>query len=494
MSRGRAMSAPVRLADVARVLRAADLLVEGRGPGDPAVLGVSQDSRTVRPGELFLAWQGAQSDAHAFVAAAAAAGAVAAVVERPVPGAAIPQLVVRDGRVAAALAASSVLGDPGRELFLVAVTGTNGKTTTALLARHLLARRAPAAALGTLGLVRPDGTVRPGTEGLTTPGPVQLSTWLRDLADEGVGSVVMEASSHALAQHRLDALRFDVAVFTNLTQDHLDFHGDLAGYFRAKARLVEMLESDGTLVINRDDRAWDRLSWAGRTLTFSVEREADLRARDVELGAAGSTFRLEAPGGAARVTLPLLGRFNVENALGAAAAALVAGLPLADVAAGLSDAPQVPGRLERVTAQPVPVLIDFAHTPDALAGVLGTLRPLVTGRLIVVFGAGGDRDRGKRRPMAEAVARTADVAILTSDNPRTEDPERILDDLEPGLAGIDYQRIADRRAAIARALELATSGDLVLLAGKGHETYQLVGTEKRPFDERAVVRELLGAA
>lgn len=484
----------MRLSELAGILRAADLLVEVRGAGDPSVLGVAQDSRAVQPGELFLAWRGAQADAHAFVPAAAVAGACAAIVERPVPEASIPQLVVRDGRLAGALAANALLGDPGSELFLVAVTGTNGKTTTALLTRHLLSRRGPAAALGTLGLVGPEGKVRPGSEGLTTPGPVQLARWLRALADEGVRSVAMEASSHALAQRRLDALRFDVAVFTNLTQDHLDFHGDLGEYFRAKARLVELLAADGTLVVNRDDDAWGSLSWAGRTLTFAVEREADVRARNVRLGAAGSTFRLEAGGGAAAVELPLLGRFNVENALGAAAVALVAGLAIADVAEGLSRAPQVPGRLERVTTEPVPVLIDFAHTPDALAGVLATLRPLVKGRLIAVFGAGGDRDRSKRRPMAEAVARTADLALLTSDNPRTEDPERILDDLEPGLAGIAYERIADRRAAIARALEVARPGDLVLLAGKGHETYQLVGTEKRPFDERVVVRELLGAA
>jgi UDP-N-acetylmuramoyl-L-alanyl-D-glutamate--2,6-diaminopimelate ligase len=488
------MTRRVRFSELAAILRAADLLAEVQGSGDPAVLGVSQDSRAVRAGDLFLAWRGTQADAHAYVASAARAGAVAAVVERPVPDASIPQLVVRDGRVAGALMANAVLGDPGRELFLVAVTGTNGKTTTALLARHLLTHRAPAAALGTLGLVGSDGRVRPGTEGLTTPGPVQVVQWLRALADEGVASVAMEASSHALAQHRLDALRFDVAVFTNLTQDHLDFHGDLSEYFRAKARLVELLEANGTLVLNRDDRAWDRLAWAGRTLTFAVESEADVCARDLELGAGGSTFRLETAGGAARVQLPLLGRFNVENALGAAAAAMVAGLPLAAVAEGLSNAPQVPGRLERVTANPVPVLIDFAHTPDALAGVLGTLRPLVAGRLIVVFGAGGDRDRSKRRPMAAAVARTADVAILTSDNPRTEDPERIHDDLEPGREGVAHHRIADRRAAIARALEIARPGDLVLLAGKGHETYQVVGTEKRPFDERVVVRELLGAA
>ena len=490
------MTIPVRLSELARLLRAADLLVETRGTGDPALEGVCQDSRKVRAGDVFLAWKGVSSDAHAFVAAAAAAGAVAAVVETPVADTPIPQLVVRDGRLAGALVANAVLGDPSRALYLVAITGTNGKTTTALLTRHLLTRLGPCAAVGTLGLVGADGKVRPGTEGLTTPGPVQLAGWLRDLADEGVRSVAIEASSHALAQRRLDALRFDVAVFTNLTQDHLDFHGTLEEYFRAKARLPELLQEDGTLVLNRDDRAWDRISWDGNTITFAVGsgNTADVRALDLELGAVGSTFRLETAEGTARVELPLLGRFNVENALAAASAALALGLSLADVVAGLAGAPQVPGRLERVTTEPVPVLIDFAHTPDALTGVLGTLRPLVSGRLVVVFGAGGDRDRTKRRPMAEAVARLADVAIVTSDNPRTEDPERILDDLEAGMGGATYERITDRRAAIARALEIARPGDLVLLAGKGHETYQVVGTEKRPFDERAVVRDLLRGA
>ena len=488
------MRAPLRLSELAELLRAADLLVETCGASDPTITGVCQDSRVARPGDLFVAWKGVQTDAHEFVAAAAAAGAIAAVVEAAVSSAPIPQLVVRDGRLAGALAANAVLGDPSSDLFLVAVTGTNGKTTTALLTRHLLARLGPAAALGTLGLVGPDGAARLGTEGLTTPGPVQLVSWLRDLADEGVRSLTLEASSHALAQRRLDALRFDVAVFTNLTQDHLDFHGTLEEYFLAKARLVELLETDGTLVLNGDDRAWDRISWDGHTVTFALGREADVRGLDLELGAAGSTFRLVTAAGTAWVELPLLGRFNVENALAAAAAALTLGLSLADVAAGLAGAPQVPGRLERVTTDPVPVLIDFAHTPAAMAGVLELLRPLVGGRLVVVFGAGGDRDRTKRRPMAEAVARLADLAIVTSDNPRTEDPERILDDLEPGLRGSSYERITDRRAAIARALEIARPGDMVLLAGKGHETYQVVGTERRPFDERLVVRELLQGA
>ena len=488
------MSDPLRLSQLARLLRAADLLVETWGTGDPVVPSVCQDSRTIQPGDLFLAWKGVQTDAHAFVADAAGAGAAAAVVEVAVPEAPIPQLVVRDGREAGALVANAVLGDPSRDLFLVAVTGTNGKTTTALLTRHLLTSHGPAAAMGTLGLVGPDGAARPGTESLTTPGPVQLAKWIRDLADEGVRSLVLEASSHALAQRRLEALRFNVAVFTNLTQDHLDFHENFEGYFRAKARLVELLEEDGTLVLNRDDSAWDRVSWDGHTITFALGKEADVRALDLELGAAGSTFRLVTAGGTARVELPLLGRFNVENALAAAAAALALGLSLAEIVAGLSGAPQVPGRLERVAAEPVPVLIDFAHTPAAVAVVLATLRPLVGGRLVVVFGAGGDRDRTKRRPMAEAVARVADVSIVTSDNPRTEDPERILDDLEQGLEGSPHERITDRRAAIARALEIARPGDMVLLAGKGHETYQVVGTERRPFDERRVVRELLQGA
>ncbi len=488
------MSDPLRLSQLAQILGAADLLVETFGTDDPVVLGVCQDSRAIRQGDLFVAWKGVHTDAHAFVPDAVAAGAVAVVVEVAVAGASIPQLVVSDGRTGGALVANAVLGDPSRDLFLVAVTGTNGKTTTALLTRHLLTPHGSAAAIGTLGLVGPEGAARSGTDGLTTPGPVQLASWIRDLADEGVRSLALEASSHALAQRRLDALRFDVAVFTNLTQDHLDFHENLEEYFRAKARLVELLEADGTLVLNQDDRSWDRISWGGHTVTFALGREADVCAVDLEMGAVGSTFRLVTAEGAARVELPLLGRFNVENALAAAAAALTLGISFTDVVTGLAEAPQVPGRLERVTTEPVPVLIDFAHTPDALAGVLDTLRPLVGGRLVVVFGAGGDRDRTKRSPMAEAVARVADLAIVTSDNPRTEDPECILDDLEPGLRGSSYERIVDRRTAIARALEIARPGDMILLAGKGHETYQVVGTERQPFDERLVVRELLQGA
>lgn len=475
---------------VGGVLRSAGLLREQHGPGDVAVLGVSQDSRAVRAGDLFLAWKGTTVDAHDHVAAAARAGAVAAVVERPVD-VAIPQLVVTDGRSAGAVAAHFVLGAPGERLYLVGVTGTNGKTTTANLIRHLLAPRGGAAAIGTLGVVGDEG-VWPGSEGLTTPGPVQLAGWLAELARRGVANVAMETSSHALEQRRLDGLRFSVGVFTNLTQDHLDYHGDLDSYFEAKARLVSLVASDGWLVVNQDDRAWDALETDGRRVrTFALEASADVRAEDVHLDAGGSRFTLAIGEERAAVTFPLVGAYNVENALAAAAVASVAGLGVQEIAQSLATVPQVSGRLEAVVSEPYAVLIDFAHTPDALEGMLGAVKPLTRGRLIVLFGAGGDRDRTKRRPMAEAVARFADVVVLTSDNPRTEDPERILDDLAEGLRGVEHARIADRRQAIRHALAQARAGDTVVLAGKGHETYQVVGLEKRPFDERLVVRACL---
>lgn len=489
------MTHSLLLGGIAALLRDDDLLIDSIGPEDVAVLGVSQDSRTVREGDLFLAWEGETHDAHAFVADAARAGAVAAVVERRVE-VELPQLVVRNGRRAAALAAHAVLGFPGDQLTLAAVTGTNGKTTTALLLRELLSRLGPAAALGTLGVVGPDGRIRPDTEGLTTPGPVELARWLRTLVDEGVEAVALEASSHALEQHRLDALQMDAAIFTNLSQDHLDYHRNLERYRGAKARLLELLGDDGVAVINADEPAWTALpeSAGGRRTTFGIDSlEADVRAADLDLGARGTRFTLVADGEGSPVQLPLPGRFNVENALAAAGAALALGVDLPDVAGDLGEVEQVPGRLERVAGTPAPVLIDFAHTPEALAAVLDALRPLVEERLIVVFGAGGDRDPGKRPLMAAAVEERADVPVLTSDNPRTEDPEAILDDLEAGLRGSGHLRIVDRREAIARALEMAREGDLVLLAGKGHETYQEVGTERRPFDERVVVREHLGA-
>lgn len=484
------------LAHVASVLRAADLLTAVHGAEDVAVSGVAQDSRHVRAGDLFLAWRGVEADGHDYVAAAVGAGAIAAVVERELTDVRVPQLVVRNGRAAGALVADYVLGSPWKRMDVIGVTGTNGKTTTALLLRHLLAAAGPAAAIGTLGVVGHDGEIREGTEGLTTPGPVGLSTWLDTLASEGVQTVALEASSHALEQRRLDGIRFRVGVFTNLTQDHLDYHGDLARYRQAKLRLTTLLTDDGTAVVNAADRAWDDLH-APRELRYGFAAvtgtAAELHAEDVRDDANGSRFRLSYRGEAVGVVLPLVGRFNVDNALAAAGAALALGRSLTEVARRLESAPQVPGRLEVVARDPFTVVIDFAHTADALANVLATLRPLAERRLIVLFGAGGDRDRGKRRPMAEAVARHADEVWLTSDNPRTEDPERILDDLAPGLGGRAFRRQVDRRRAIHEAVAEARVGDLLLLAGKGHERYQIVGGDKYPFDERVIVRQALAA-
>lgn len=485
------MSEAVRsLADVGNVLRSADLVLEVLGTEDVGVRGLSQDSRTTAPGDLFLAWKGTEVDAHDFVRAAADRGAAAAVVERPVD-ADLPQIVVRDGRRAAALAAQAVMGAPSHDLFTVGVTGTNGKTTTALVSRHLLAARAPAAAIGTLGVVDDEG-VRPGTEGLTTPGPVQLALWLRDLVDGGTGAVVMEASSHALEQARMDGVRFDVAVFTNLTQDHLDYHGDMEAYRAAKAHLVDLVADDGTVVVNAADPAWGSLSTGARTVTsYGVDVPADLRATDVRLHRGGTDFTLHAGGRSWAVRTPFVGRYNVENALAAIAVARAAGLGMQEIVDRLAGAPLVPGRLQTLVSEPFSVLVDFAHTPGALTGALTALKGLTDGRLIVLFGAGGDRDPTKRRPMGEAVKALADVIVVTSDNPRTEDPEAIIDDVVEGLEGVEYVREADRRAAIRVALGAARPGDTVLLAGKGSEHYQIIGTEKLPFDEPGIAMAAL---
>lgn len=500
---------------VARVLRDAHLLTEVRGSEDASVSGATQDSRTVEPGQLFLAWAGTARDAHDFVPQAAERGAAGAVVERAIPGVELPQLIVTDGRAAAARVAQLLAGSPADRLQLVGVTGTNGKTTSVSIARHLLAADAPTASLGTLGMVGADGQVRPETVGLTTPGPVQFAEWLRELAESGARRVLLEASSHALDQRRLDGVSFAVAAFTNLSRDHLDYHGDMSTYRAAKLRLLALLDDDGVAVVNVGDPAWREIDVPGRIVRFEVEgpgdadptpvSDAELRASDVVAEATGTRFTLSwsgvggqdepAPGRpeTRSVRLPLLGGFNVENALAAAGVALALGAELDAVVAGLESAPPVAGRLQVVLDGPVGVIIDFAHTPDALERVLATLRPLTSARLIVVFGAGGDRDRSKRAPMARAVARWADLVVLTSDNPRTEDPERILDDLAEGLRETPHHREADRRAAIRWALEQAQTGDVVLLAGKGHEQYQVLGTEKHPFDEAAIAREAWAA-
>jgi len=473
-------------------LRRADLLAHAPATL-PAVSGLTADSRGVTPGMAYIAVRGSRADGHRFCADAVAKGAALLVVERP-QGLAVPDVVVRDGRRAAVTLARAWYDDPGAHLVLVGITGTNGKTTTTGLVRHLCNARGSAGSIGTLGAFDGAGEAVASTAGsLTTPGPVDLQATLAALRARGVTHVAMEASSHALDQERLDGLAFQAAVFTNLTRDHLDYHGTMGAYLAAKLRLADLLAPGGTAVVNLDDPAWAAMPPVPRRLTFGLDPAADVRAAGMVLEAAGSRFQLVTPEGVSEVRLPLCGEFNVANALAAAAAAIALGFPAAAVASRLSSAPMVPGRMERLAERPV-VLRDYAHTPDALERALRTLRPLTPGRLVVVFGAGGDRDRGKRPVMGRLAADLADVAIVTSDNPRTEDPAAIVRDIVAGMAGSAPVVELDRRRAIAQALGMAREGDTILLAGKGHETYQVIGTEKLPFDERAIVAELLGGA
>ena len=467
-------------------LRRADLLVAAPSAG-PTPSELSVDSRTVGPGSMYLAVRGSQADGHRFVPDAVRRGASAVVVETgSEPG--VPEIVVRNGRRAALALGAAWFGHPARRLMLVGVTGTNGKTTTTGLIRHLLNATGASGSIGTLGAFDGRGEPVASTAGtLTTPGPIDLQATLATLVDRGVDRVTMEASSHSLDQGRLDGLAFAAGVFTNLTHDHLDYHGTMESYLTAKLKLGSMLTDSGVEVVNLDDRAWEVLPPRSRRVTFGLHPAADVRAAGIVLDASGSRFRLEGCYGSAEVSLPLLGDFNVANALAAAACAAGLGVPLAEVAARLSTSPQVPGRMELLSETPCVVLRDYAHSPDALERALATLRPLTAGRLVVVFGCGGDRDKGKRPLMGRIAAALADLAVVTSDNPRTEDPGAIIDDIEQGMGGVAHLRIPDRRTAIHTALEQARAGDTVLLAGKGHEVYQVLGTERVPFDEREIV-------
>lgn len=486
----------VPIARLRAALARAGVLLGERGTPPETITGITDDSRQVGAGHCFVAVRGSARDGHAFLPAAASAGACVAIVE-DAQGTTLPAFVVRDGRVAAAVAAAAFYGEPARALRFVGVTGTNGKTTTVGILRHLLdSPDGRSASIGTLGvLVGSVGTPLPGGAGLTTPGAIELQRTLRALADTGVLWVAMEASSHALHQHRLSGVPFDAAVFTNLTRDHLDYHGSMEAYFAAKAMLIGLLGPAGTAVVNADDPAWRGLGDAPRLVRFGLrDPGAEVRALDVRFDPRGTEWTLRTPDGERAIHLPLIGDFNVSNALGAAAAALAVGIALDDVAARLVTVPQVPGRLELLSERPT-VLRDYAHTPDALERALVALRPFTPGRLIALFGCGGDRDRGKRPLMARSARAHADHLVVTSDNPRTEDPERILDEIVAPLPAGSYDRIADRRAAIAHAIGLADPArDVVLLAGKGHETYQIRGTETFPFDEKTIVHELLADA
>ncbi|MDP9202202.1 MAG: UDP-N-acetylmuramoyl-L-alanyl-D-glutamate--2,6-diaminopimelate ligase [Gemmatimonadota bacterium] len=483
----------MRVADIKAALTRHGLLAGVKGELPLESSGISDDSRKVARGDLFVAVRGWNSDGHDFLDAAAQRGASAVIVE-DAARTSLPALVVLEGRRAAAIAAATAYGDPARNLTLLGVTGTNGKTTTTSIMRHLFDDGGAAgASIGTLGvLVGSEGEVLPGGSGLTTPGPVELQRILRELADRGVKTVAMEVSSHSLDQRRVDGLEFDAVVFTNLTRDHLDYHGTMDAYLKAKGRLLDYLKRDGTTVVNADAPEWSVLESPSRRLTFAVRVAGDIRARNVRYTSQGSEWTLVTPRGSADVTLPLIGEVNVENSLAAAAAAFALGQSPAAIANRLASVPQVAGRLEIISTRPT-VLRDYAHTPDALERSLGTARAFTRGKLIVVFGCGGDRDKGKRPLMGEIAERDADCAIVTSDNPRTEDPDSIIDDIEAGMRGSTHERFTDRLAAIQRAIDLAEDGDIVLLAGKGHETYQIRGTTSYPFDEKEIVREMTGS-
>ncbi len=457
--------------------------------GDPDA-GISElvyDSRKAGPGALFFCVPGEKVDGHDFAADVVEAGAAALVVERELAVAA-PQVVVADARAAMAALAARFWRGPTAELRVVGVTGTNGKTTTAFLAREILESAGiPTGLLGTVKQVV--GGAEEEVE-RTTPEAIELQATFRRMLDAGDRVCVMEVSSHALALHRADAIHFEVALFTNLTQDHLDFHRDMEEYFEAKRLLFEA--GPGTAIVNVDDPYGRRLAGEFDTVTFSAEgAAADYSARDVELDAAGAKFTVS---GEAEVRTGLPGDFNVANALGALAAAEALGVERGAAIAGLAEAAPPPGRLEPIDeGQGFAVIVDYAHTPDSVENVLRAARDFTAGRLIAVFGAGGDRDRDKRPKMGRAGAELADLVVVTSDNPRSEDPAAIVAEVAAGAQGAAALRVeVDRRAAIALALGEAEPGDTVVIAGKGHEQGQeFEAGRKLPFDDRDVAREEL---
>ena len=467
------------------------------------VLGLAHDNRRVAAGTLFFCLTGERSDGHEFASAAVEAGAAALVVERRL-GLGVPEALVGDARAAMAPAAVHFHADPTAELRVAGITGTNGKTTTAFLLRHLL--ESAGVRTGLLGTVK---SVVGGAEAeleRTTPEAIELQGLFRSMLDAGDTACAMEVSSHALVIGRTSGVRFRVAAFTNLTQDHLDFHADMDDYYAAKRMLFDRGPGSGrpgAAVVNVDDDYGRRLvaevgaGYGERLVTFSAmgDRDATIRARDVEFDAEGSRFTVSAAFGEVPAVMPIPGHFNVANALAAVACAVELGIDPAQATAALATVERVPGRLEPVTAgQAFAVLVDYAHTPDSLENVLLAARRITAGRVICVFGCGGDRDRDKRPLMGAIAARLADVPVVTSDNPRSEDPDAILTEIVSAMGDGGGERVVevDRRLAIRAALERAREGDTVVIAGKGHEQGQeLEGGRKVPFDDREVAREEL---
>ncbi len=459
--------------------------------------GVQEDSRLVRPGELFIARPGTKTDGMRFIADAQARGAVAVITGKRVEGLSLPQIATADPSAASVLT-NIFHQEPSATVRVLGITGTNGKTTTTYLIRHILGKIG--IRCGMIGTVEIDDGRSKREAEMTTPAATDIGQLLATMRDRGCRACAMETSSHALDQHRIDGIRFAAAGFTNLTGDHLDYHKTMDKYADAKARLFELLSADAVACVNVDDPFSQRMirDCQARVIGWGFAGGADYRARDVAVTANGSNFVLLTPDGRTEVRMRLIGRHNIENSL--CAAAVVGetfGLSVHQIAAGLSDVQGAPGRLQAVrSGLPFAVLVDYAHTDDALENVLTALRPLTRGKLRVLFGCGGDRDRTKRPRMARTAERLADAIYITSDNPRTENPLAIIDEILTGLPADSRKTIAvepDRRLAIGKILADAEPGDVVLLAGKGHENYQIVGTVKHHFDDVEQAQQVLGA-
>jgi len=461
---------------------------------------VAYDSRTVTQGSVFVALPGQKADGAQFAPQAVAAGAVAVVSERPAAGAGVPWIVVANARLALAHLAAEFFGHPSRRMKVVGITGTNGKTTTSYLMQAIF--EAAGVRCGLMGTV----TYRIGDREIpatrTTPEAPEVQAFMREMLDAGCGACVMEVSSHALAMHRVDGIRFAAGVFTNLTRDHLDFHQDMESYFAAKRRLFEMLPADAPAVVNVDDpRGQSLTEIAAWPVTYAINRDADVTPGPLTFGLEGLTFDIRMPQGTAHVRSKLIGKPNVYNFLAATGTTAWIGIRIREIQEGLQKLAGVPGRFEVVSspADDITVIVDYAHTDDALRNLLETARPLASRRLITVFGAGGDRDKTKRPLMGMVAARLSDVVVITSDNPRSEDPMRIIDEVKRGAEPESRQgkaevlTIVDRRDAIQHAVQVASAGDIVLIAGKGHEKYQEIGGQVTPFDDVAVAREALEA-
>lgn len=455
---------------------------------DLEITGIQEDSRLIQPGHLFIAKSGVKTSGTQYLADAAARGALAAIVSSPDPSLPIPQIPVPDPAAAISPLADAFYDHPSQHLRVIGITGTNGKTTTTYLTRHILAKSGKKC--GLIGTVHIDDGHSAVESTMTTPSPIDVARLLAAMRQNACAACAIEVSSHALDQFRVGAIHFAAAAFTNLSGDHLDYHKTMDNYAAAKARLFQMLPPSAAAIVNARDPASPRIvrDTPARVLRFAANLPADYRATDIHVAAHGTSFTLHTPLGHAPVHMPLIGLHNVENALTAAASVMeVFSLSPDQIALALRDALGAPGRLQPVTSShPFTLLVDYAHTDDALANVLTALRPLTSNKLRVLFGCGGDRDGTKRPRMAAVAQRLADAVYLTSDNPRTENPDHIIAQVLVGFSQPSPIPIVvepDRRAAIARIIHDAQPGDILLLAGKGHENYQIIGSTKHHFDD-----------